>query len=302
MIKPDALTLNDAQIERFHVDGFLVVENVIDDAAIEALRARFPLLFAGDFDTGVFPDEWHWREGMSLPDVTRHMGNAWKSDLTIAKLVLAHEIAAAGRALMGWPGLRLGQDTIWWKPPDAKAIKFHQDTSFMNYLDPTSTITGWLTLDDTTREAGTIEYVPGSHKWPVMEIPPKFFTAHDYRAEMKHAAAAAGVTSPEPVFIEIPAGSMVFHAGEVWHGSGHNVTGDTVRRSIGVHMLHQDVAFSDRPGGYIYRRYQITGETSFNESFFPITAGRDGYRTPWIDEFCRTGQRTLATATQAAAE
>ena len=33
-----------------------------------------------------------------------------------------------------------------------------------------------------------------------------------------------------------------------------------------------------------------------------VTAGRDGYRTPWIEEFCRTGQRTLDTATQAAAE
>ena len=33
----------------------------------------------------------------------------------------------------------------------------------------------------------------------------------------------------------------------------------------------------------------------------PEGAGRDGYRTPWIEEFCRTGQRTLATAIQAAA-
>ena len=55
------------------------------------MRDRFPRVFAGKFDTGIYPDEWYWREGMSLPDVTRHMGNAWKSDLTIAKLVAVAE-------------------------------------------------------------------------------------------------------------------------------------------------------------------------------------------------------------------
>ena len=123
MFKADALTLNDAQIERFHVDGFLVVENVIDDAAIEALRARFPLLFAGDFDTGVFPDEWHWREGMSLPDVTRHMGNAWKSDFTIAKLVLACTLLSVSafhfNLVRGYQGERM---EIWHSSIEAKDL------------------------------------------------------------------------------------------------------------------------------------------------------------------------------------
>ena len=30
---------------------------------------------------------------MSLPDVTRHMANAWKADLTIARLVLSADLA-----------------------------------------------------------------------------------------------------------------------------------------------------------------------------------------------------------------
>jgi ectoine hydroxylase-related dioxygenase (phytanoyl-CoA dioxygenase family) len=301
MFKLDALSLSDPQIDQFNEDGFLVVENVIDEMTIEALRASFPRLVAGDFDTGVFPDEWYWREGMSLPDVTRHLGNAWKSDLTIARYVLSAEIGEAARTLSGWPGIRLGQDTIWWKPPHTKPIKLHQDTSFTDFLDPPLMITCWLTLDDTRADAGTLEYIPGSHKWPLTKIPEEFFTPDDYRAEMKHAAAAAGVTPPEPVFIEVPAGSLVFHAGEVWHGSGPNVTDDLMRRSIGIHMLHQDVTFSDRPGGYIYRRYQMTDDPTLNESFFPITAGRDAYRTPWIGGYCRTGQRTLE-AEPAAAE
>lgn len=80
----------------------------------------------------------------------------------------------------------------------------------------------------------------------------------------------AGNEDPEPLPIEVPAGSCVFHSGEIWHGSGPNVTGDTTRRSIGVHMVPVDAQFSDRPGGYIYRRYQRTGDPSLDESYFPI--------------------------------
>src|SRR5215472_3437336 len=105
------LEIQAADVARFRDQGFLVVPRVIDAADVESLRSRFPLIFAGKFDTGVYPDEWYWREGMSLPDVTRHMGNAWKSDLTIAKLVLSRHIAEAVGRLTGWDGVRLGQDT-----------------------------------------------------------------------------------------------------------------------------------------------------------------------------------------------
>jgi len=292
MINCDALVLSGEQTNRFEEDGFLVVENVLDRAGLDALRASFPRIFAGDFDTGVYPDEWHWREGMSLPDATRHMGNAWKSDLTIAGLVLSAEIAGAAAKLIGWPDIRLGQDTIWWKPPQTKPIKLHQDTSFLDYLDPPKTVTCWLTLDDTHRDAGTIEYVPGSHHWPVAPLPRDFHIAEDYRAAMLLAAESAGVSSPETVKVEVPAGSAVFHVGEIWHGSGPNLTDDRMRRSIGIHMLRGDVRFSDRPGGYIYRRYQINGDPDLNESFFPILWSENGYRTPWIEEYCRSGYHT----------
>ena len=176
--------------------------------------------------------------------------------------------------------------------PGTKPIKLHQDTSFLDYLDPPKTVTCWLTLDDTHRDAGTIEYVPGSHHWPVAPLPQDFHIAEDYRAAMLAAAESAGVSTPDSVKIEVPAGSAVFHAGEIWHGSGPNLTDDRMRRSIGIHMLRGDVRFSNRPGGYIYRRYQIAGDPELNESFFPTLWSKDGYRTPWIDRYCQSGYHT----------
>src|SRR5580693_9275223 len=168
----------------FHLQGFVVIERLLDRAQIEALCERFPRLFAGKFDTGIYPDEWYWREGMSLPDVTRHMANAWKSDLTVAKLALSESIGRFAAELAGWDGIRLGQDTIWWKAPLTKPIALHQDTSFMDSIDPPSTVTCWVTLDDTHRDAGTLEYAPGSHKWPVGPLPEEFHGTLDYKAQM----------------------------------------------------------------------------------------------------------------------
>jgi phytanoyl-CoA hydroxylase len=267
------------------------VEGILTPERVALLQERFPNLFAGRFDTGVYPDEWYWREGMSLPDVTRHMANAWKADLAVARLVLSADIGRAAAALSGWAGARLGQDTIWWKAPKTKSISLHQDSSFMDFLDPPQTITCWVTLDDTCRDAGTLEYVPGSHRWPLTPLPEAFHAQDDYRGQMKAAALAAGVTPAAPVMIEVPAGSCVFHAGEIWHGSGPNTTGDRMRRSIGIHMVREDARFSDRHGGYIYRRYQRTGDDSLDDSFFPVLWSSTGQRTGWIERYCDSGRR-----------
>lgn len=141
---PGLAELDQAAIVRFRANGFLIVQHVLDDHRIEALRARFPKLFAGPFDTGVYPDEWYWREGMSLPDLTRHMANAWKAELSVARLALSGDVGRAAAQLAGWSGARLGQDTIWWKAPKTKPIAHHQDTSFTDFLDPPAMVTCWV--------------------------------------------------------------------------------------------------------------------------------------------------------------
>lgn len=46
---------------------------VLDHSTVENLRARLPLLFRGEFDTGVYPDEMHWREGISKEEAPREV-------------------------------------------------------------------------------------------------------------------------------------------------------------------------------------------------------------------------------------
>lgn len=211
---------------------------------------------------------------------------------TVARLALAAGIGQAAAAPASWSGTRLGQDTLWWKAPRTKPVSHHQDTSFLDVLDPQATVTCWVRLDDTHCDAGTLEYIPGSHLWPLTPIPEGFHAPEDFRAQMR-AAAAAGITPPDPALIEVPAESRVFHAGEIWHGSGPNLTDDRMRRAIRVHLVPEQPRFSDRPGGYIYfyRRYQSTGDPTMDESYFPILWSGSGHRTGWIEDYCETGRR-----------
>lgn len=280
-------SLSPEQIRQFQNDGFLVLEQFIDRDFATRLAERFEPLFAGEFDTGIYPDEWYWRTGMSLPEVTRHMGNVWKSDRTIASLVLSAEIARLVATLAGWTGARMGQDTLWMKPPNGKAIALHQDATYVSYLDPPLSMTCWITLDDTSADAGTIEYVRGSHRWTLIERPGDFHAPdRSYRWTMEQAAIAAGETDLDIVAIEVPAGSAVIHHGYVWHGSGPNTRSDKIRRSLGVHLLPAHTRFRDSGARYIFGRYQRFGDTTMDETFFPILWTELGYRSPFLANYC----------------
>ncbi|NJR65876.1 MAG: phytanoyl-CoA dioxygenase family protein, partial [Leptolyngbyaceae cyanobacterium CRU_2_3] len=79
--------LTSEQIECFHEDGFLIIEDLIDEALVNRLVERVEPLFAGDFETGVYPDEWHWNPALGLPGASAQMTSVWKSDRTLASVI-----------------------------------------------------------------------------------------------------------------------------------------------------------------------------------------------------------------------
>jgi hypothetical protein len=44
-----------------HQDGFGVTSRILSEGAVDAVNLKMPDLFRGEFETGVYPDEWHWR-------------------------------------------------------------------------------------------------------------------------------------------------------------------------------------------------------------------------------------------------
>ena len=271
------------QIEQFRRDGFLVVERLISRKAAAHLASRFAPLFRGEFETGLYPDEWNWREGRDAADLTRQICNAWKSDRSVARAVLHPRIGLWCARLRGWPGARINQDNVLWKPPGARPLAFHQDDSYQHWVVPPEMCTCWIALDSTSAAGGTIEYAVGSHRWGISPPAAQFHAPEDYERGMREAAASAGAV-PEVARIEVPAGGGVFHHGRTFHGSGTN-RGDAPRRALVSHCMSSEARFHPTNVGYVYGRYKRAGSTEMDESFFPVLWTEDGYRSAWIDEY-----------------
>lgn len=288
------IVLDESQIHQFQVQGFLLLPEFLPLQVVEQVDDRLDPLFATQFETGVYPDEWHGRPGLSQPHATRQMVGMWRCDRTVASLSLSAEIARLNAQLMGWTGGRLAMDSCWIKPPGAPEVAFHRNSTYVSCLQPSAIVTCWIALNQIDTAMGTLEVVPGSHRWQGADQF-KFVhaPAYNYRRPLWDAALAAEVARPKIVPIELPPGGCVFLHGDLWHGSGRNNT-DRTRRSFAVSTLPAEARFQPLGVGmgYIFSRYcrmgeDGRGEASMDESFFPILWQTDGYRTSMVVEYCR---------------
>lgn len=272
------------QVEAFRRDGFLIVEEgLVSEHALELLRERYLRLFDGEYETGIRPDEVNWVPGRDPEDRTRQLCNAWKSDNVVAAQVLSERTGRLAARLIGYRGVRILQDNVLWKPPGTKAIGFHQDSSYADYLVPSEMITCWLALQDTTDDAGPLEFVRGSNHWP--KSPPQrtqFHAPDDWLEGAREAAPESVELETVPVVVKAGGGS--FHHGLTWHGSAPNTSGTLARMALVSHMLPVEVRFHETNVDVTYSRYRRRGDLSLDESFFPVMWDESGYRTPWLAE------------------
>ena len=276
--------ITDEQIESFNNDGFVVVDRIISDENVALLRERLDVLFSGEYETGIGPDEVNWKKERDPIQNTRQICNAWKSDRYVASVVLRQDIGKACAVLGGWPGTRISQDNILWKPPGGKPLGFHQDSAYEQWTAIPEWASCWIALDDTTAEGGTVEYVRGSHRWGQSGMIEEFHAPSNPVKELAEAASNAGIEEPERVPVVVKAGGGAFHQGWTWHGSDINHT-ERPRRSVVAHCMSSENQFHDDRVSSIYSRYKRFGDNGMDESFFPITWRTDGYRSSFIQAY-----------------
>jgi ectoine hydroxylase-related dioxygenase (phytanoyl-CoA dioxygenase family) len=273
--------------ERFKADGFVVVDQLIDQATVAQLRQAFDDLFNGNFETGVRPDEVNWQQADGDPTRTRQICNGWKANRTVAQVMLSESLGKAIARLGGWSGVRIMQDNVIWKPPATKSLGFHQDCAYLAWFAPADLLTCWIALDQTSANGGTIEFARGSHHWQLREPEGEFHAPADYRKPMVKAAEREGVEA-DIAYVEVPAGGGSFHHGWTWHGSGANHS-DKPRRSLVLHAMRSDVEYVpenfNQGTGPVYSRYKRLGDNQLDENYFPILWREDGYRTAQIDTY-----------------
>ena len=273
----DLASFGEEEVELFDRDGFVLVDGLVGDDLIPAIHERFERLFRGDFETGVRPDEVNWQVGDD-ETLTRQICNGWKADRLVAAAVLSSDIGRATATLARWPGARLIQDNLLWKPPGARTIGFHRDNAYLSWFKPQQMVSCWISLDPTSEEGGTIEFGVGSHTWPSHDDDEaQFHAPRDHRAAYEAAASRHGLDA-EVRRVVVGAGGGSFHHGWTWHGSGAN-SADTHRRALVVHCASSDARF-ERSGfgvgnGPIYSKYAHPGDDHMDQRHFPILWAAD---------------------------
>ena len=292
--------LKDTNIETLRNDfaevGFVKAKlPILKTKTINGLKDAFSDMFSGKFETGIYPDEWHWREKLSKKGVCREICQGWKSDRRVARVVLSKELGKAACDLMGWEGARIAQDDLVWKPPLSGTVSFHTDAAYIsNQFVPreNNSVTIWMPLDYCNEETGVVEYVVGSHKWPKVDLSATTSEFHKgWKSDLKNASSNKKISIDSS---EAHPGTCIFHHQDVWHGSQRNKSKTRHRRALVCHLIDSSVKFKTKSDwrcgqtespDYIYGRYKMVNSDELLEDFFPITYSRDGYRTNWLNQY-----------------
>lgn len=99
----------------------------------------------------------------------------------------------------------------------------HQDASFLQTSEPITMAGIWLALDDATRENGCLEFIPGSHKWPLARRNVRRVKENG-EVELVWTKPPLKYDDSQFVVASVKKGALVLIDGLVVHRSGPNLS------------------------------------------------------------------------------
>jgi hypothetical protein len=244
-----------AQLQRFSVDGFLIMQQAVSPGAID----RFGQVLASAFRHGN-PDLLYQAAGS---DALRRMNAA--ADPDGSRIVDSHAVLPQALALFDTPPLTEFLNALFEVPPllfrslyagRGSAQPLHQDTAYIVLDRPMEMVACWIALQDVYPGSAELTYVPGSHRLP----------DYDFGTGAKHwgspdassVAAWSQWLSTETARRNLPV--LPFHArkGDIllWHGDlAHGAAPVTnpalTRQGIAAHFCPSSVRplYFETPAG-----------------------------------------------------
>lgn len=110
---------------------------------------------------------------------------------------------------------------IFKNPKVGGAYTSHQDASFL-FVEPMHLAGLWLALDDATLENGCLEFIPGSHHWPLARRFVRAESEQDGENLLEWTAPVQQYDESQFVKVPVKRGDMVLIHGLVVHRSAAN--------------------------------------------------------------------------------
>jgi len=216
------LEITPDQIEKYHEEGFFVIENVIAQSDIEMLRdecSRFIDLINADMD----------RQGVTTSGIN-HRDNRYfiahpsQQSAAIRKFAFSEMIADICRATLGPNAFFAWEQYVVKAAEKGAKFSWHQDAGYganAGAAPGGQGVSCWCALDDMSEANGTVYLLPYARAGEGKLMP------HLLAPELNDLVGYHGDDPGIPVIA--PAGSIAVFSGLVFHRSGFNTT-DRMRR------------------------------------------------------------------------
>jgi hypothetical protein len=232
--------LTDDQVQFFHDNGYVSGVRVLSDEQVDRLRLELQPLFDPAHPGNALFHEYHSNESPDPSRVLFHALGAWRIAPAFHDILWQPGFLVPASQLLGG-AVRFWHDQLFCKPARHGAVvAWHQDYSYWTRTKPMAHLTCWVGLDDAKKDNGCLQYLPGSHRWPLL---PMTQLAGDMEAIRDVLGPEQAKKFDNPAAIELKAGEASFHHPLMVHGSFANST-DRPRRATVVNVL-RDGAVSD---------------------------------------------------------
>lgn len=208
--------LSDEQVRQFDRDGYIVVDDLVDAATLEAVTQEIDRFEAKvDAFLKTQPDERMMIAESGALTVTLHV--AARSPV-LRDLVSSPAMTDLCHDLIG-PDVNLYWDqAVYKKPEKPRRVPWHQDNGY-TYIEPQQYLTVWLALTDATPDNGCPRVAPGLHRLGTL--------AHHYVEPLGYECFE---TAPVEAVAPVNAGGAVVFSSLMPHLTGPNLT-DDVRKA-----------------------------------------------------------------------
>jgi ectoine hydroxylase-related dioxygenase (phytanoyl-CoA dioxygenase family) len=219
--------LNDAQIEFFHANGFLWIQQITTEEELAWIRDAYDRLFeqqtgreeGNQFDLAGTDEE---GKTASLPQIL----NPFKYEPKLKDTVYRANVEAILKQLYGEKGELHGSHMILKPARHGAPTPWHQDEAYWNPALEYQSCSFWMPLQDVSVDRGCMQFLPGSHQWDILEHQSIGGDPRVHGLELVDGQVDLSVAVKCP----LPAGGATIHANRTLHYAGPNTT-DEPRRA-----------------------------------------------------------------------
>ncbi|HZW65285.1 MAG TPA: phytanoyl-CoA dioxygenase family protein [Hanamia sp.] len=211
--------LSDQQLKFFDEYGYISNIKLLEEWQVDKLNEELAEIIDPKHPANELFYEFHSNESSDTNSVLFHALGAWRITEGFHDIMWNPAFVMPASQLLGNRAVRFWHDQLFCKPAHhGGVVAWHQDYSYWTRTGPIQHLTCWCALDDATTENGCLYYVPGSHRWGLLDKPKLAGNMEgltDYLTEEQKKEF-------KPVPIELKKGYATFHHPLMVHGSYEN--------------------------------------------------------------------------------